>query len=108
MAALVGVIAHRCWDQIVGDYGHQPAMSRQLGSIPPRTSQPGRVGRPGMMLSDAILQTPEGSECRRPSSPACKPLGCARRSASRPAGGPPLIPDSVVVPPSPHVCALGV
>ncbi len=45
-------------------------MSRQLGSIPPQTSQPGRVGRPGMMLSDAILQTSEGSECRRPSSPA--------------------------------------
>jgi hypothetical protein len=25
-------------------------MSRQLGSIPPQTSQPGRVGRPGMMF----------------------------------------------------------
>jgi len=54
MAALVRVIAHRCWDQIIGDYGHQPAMSRQLGSIPPQTAQPGRVGRPGMMLTNAI------------------------------------------------------
>ena len=54
MAALVRVIAHRCWDQIIGDYGHQPAMSRQLGSIPPQTAQPGRVGRTGMMLTNAI------------------------------------------------------
>ena len=30
MAALVGVIAHRCWDQIIGNLGAPAGMSRQL------------------------------------------------------------------------------
>jgi hypothetical protein len=57
---------HGCWDQIIGDLRPQPAMSRQLGSIPPQTSQPGQVGRPGMILTNAILQTSERSECLGP------------------------------------------
>jgi hypothetical protein len=75
MAALVGVIAHRCWDQIIGDYGHQPAMSRQLGSMPPQTAQPGRVGRPGMMLTNAI---------RHPSAANADPLQAQPAQTSGP------------------------
>jgi len=86
MAALVGVIAHRCWDQIIGDYGHQPAMSRQLGSMPPQTAQPGRVGRPGMMLTNAIRHPSAANADLFKHSPR-KPLGRARESASRPVSG---------------------
>ena len=62
MAALVGVIADRCWDQIIGGLRAPAGDESPALGIPPQTSQPGRVGRPGM-LTNAILQTSERSEC---------------------------------------------
>ena len=87
MAALVGVIAHRCWDQIIGNLrasagDESPAREYPDADISTRPSRPA-----GLMLSDAILQTSEGSECRRHSSPARANLWAALVVVSRPATG---------------------
>ena len=70
MAALVGVIAHRCWDQIIGDLpasagDESPAREYPAADISTRPSRPA-----GHDVTNAILQTSERSECRPSSSPA--------------------------------------
>jgi hypothetical protein len=48
-------------------------MSRQLGSIPPQTSQPGRAGRPGMMLTNATRHPSAGNADPVEAQPAPTP-----------------------------------
>src|SRR4030095_7752802 len=82
MAALVGVIAHRCWDQIIGNLrasagDESPAREYPAADISTRPSR-----RPGMMLTNAILQ--RAQRMRRSSGKKAQRARRDRRAFSLP------------------------
>jgi len=79
MAALVGVIAHRCWDQIIGNLGapagdESPAREYPAADISTRPSRP--AGHDAQRCDSSDIR---GQRVPTPFKPSPrKPLGCAR------------------------------